>query len=149
MRYARQNRILELIKENNIETQEKLVELLKESGFNVTQATISRDIKELHLIKSMSPEGVYRYAVASSSDNSMTNRYMSILRDIVKNVSASGNLIVVKTLPGCANAAGEPLDCLGFQHVLGTIAGDNTLLMVIDSEDNVPQLMAKFDELLS
>lgn len=149
MRYARQNRILELIKENNIETQEQLVALLKENGYNVTQATISRDIKELHLIKSMSPEGIYRYAVASSSDINMTNRYMSILRDIVKNVSSSGNLIVVQTLPGCANAAAEPLDCLGFHHVLGTIAGDNTLLMVIDAPENVPELMAKFEELLS
>lgn len=149
MRYARQNKILELIKENNIETQEKLVAMLRESGFNVTQATISRDIKELHLIKSLSPEGVYRYAVASNGDSNMTNRYMAILRDIVKDVNASGNLIVVKTLPGCANAAGEPIDCLGFQHVLGTVAGDNTLLMVIDSEEHIPELMAKFDELLS
>ena len=148
MRYARQNRILELIKENDIDTQEKLVAMLRENGFNVTQATISRDIKELHLVKSLSPDGVYRYAVSTDNDSNMSNRYLSILKDIVKNVDAAGNLIVVKTLPGCANAAAEPIDCLGFDHVIGTIAGDNTLLMVIDDPENVASLVAKFDELL-
>ena len=148
MRYARQNKILELINENDIDTQEKLVEMLKANGFNVTQATISRDIKELHLVKALSPDGVYRYAAAVENDNNVSNRYLSILKDIVKNVDAAGNLIVVKTLPGCANAAAEPIDCLGFEHVVGTIAGDNTLLMVIDDQKNVASLVAQFDELL-
>ena len=148
MRYARQNKILELINGNDIDTQEKLVEMLKQNGFNVTQATISRDIKELHLVKTLSPNGVYRYSVTTENESNLSNRYLSILKDIVKNVDAAGNLIVVKTLPGCANAAAEPIDCLGFEHVIGTIAGDNTLLMVIDDPANVASLVAKFDELL-
>ena len=149
MRYARQNKILELIKNNDIDTQEMLVNMLKEEGFNVTQATISRDIKELHRVKNLSSSGTYRYSVASAAENNMSNRYLGILRDIVKSVASSGNLIVVKTLPGCANAAGEPIDCLDFPHVIGTVAGDNTLLLVIDSEDNVPELMTRFNDLLS
>lgn len=149
MRYARQNKILELIKENDIDTQEMLVALLKEIGFNVTQATISRDIKELHLVKNLSASGKYKYSVAASTESNMSNRYLSILRDIVKNVDAAGNIIVVKTLPGCANAAAEPIDCLDLPHVIGTIAGDNTLMMVIDSDENVPALVARFNELLS
>ncbi len=148
MRYARQNKILELINGNDIDTQEKLVEMLRQNGFNVTQATISRDIKELHLVKTLSPSGVYRYSVTTENETNLSNRYLSILKDIVKNVDAAGNLIVVKTLPGCANAAAEPIDCLGFEHVIGTIAGDNTLLMVIDDPENVASLVAKFDELL-
>lgn len=148
MRYARQNKIIELIKENDIETQEKLVSMLRDSGFTVTQATISRDIKELHLVKNLTPDGKYKYTVAASEENNMTNRYMSILRDIVKKVDASGNLIVVKTLPGCAAAAGEPVDCLDFPHVIGSIAGDNTLLMIVDDPANVPELLAKFQDLL-
>ncbi len=149
MRYARQSRILELIKQYDIDTQDKLVNLLRESGFKATQATISRDIKELHLVKALSPDGIYRYAAADGSDSSLSNRNLAILKDIVKNVDASGNLIVVKTLPGCANAAAEPIDCLGFEHVIGTIAGDNTLLMVIDDPAHVPSLIAKFNDLLS
>lgn len=148
MRYARQNKIIEIIKENDIETQEKLVSMLRESGFNVTQATISRDIKELHLVKNLTPEGKYKYSVAAAEDNNMTNRYLNILRDIVKKVDAAGNIIVVKTLPGCAGAAAEPIDCLEFPHVIGTIAGDNTLLMIIDDPENVPTLLARFQELL-
>ncbi len=148
MRYARQNKIIEIIKENDIETQEKLVSMLRESGFNVTQATISRDIKELHLVKNLTADGKYKYSIAVAEDNNMTNRYLNILRDIVKKVDASQNLIVVKTLPGCASAAAEPIDCLEFPHVIGTIAGDNTLLMVIDDPDNVPALLARFHELL-
>lgn len=149
MRYARQNRILELIKENDIDTQGKLVALLRESGYNATQATVSRDIKELHLVKALSPDGVYRYAVANDSESNVSNRNLAILKDIVKSVDAAGNIIVVKTLPGCAQAAGEPIDCLGFDHVVGTIAGDNTLLMVIDDPGNVPFLIAKFTDMLS
>ena len=79
----------------------------------------------------------------------MSNRYLSILRDIVKNVDSAGNIIVVKTLPGCANAAAEPIDCLDLPHVIGTIAGDNTLMMVIDADENVPALVERFNELLS
>lgn len=148
MRYSRQNKILELISTYEIETQEKLASLLKESGFDVTQATISRDIKELQLIKSLSSQGKYKYAVGYAMESPVSERFVKIFRETIKTVAASGNIIVVKTLSGCANAAGEAIDSLNFPHVVGSIAGDNTLMIVVDDSANVSELMGKFDQML-
>ena len=148
MRYARQNKILELIKENDIDTQEMLVALLKESGFNVTQATISRDIKELQLVKTLSPSGKYKYAVHKSVDLPVSDRFIKIFRETITSVASSGNLIVVKTLSGCAPAAAEAVDTSRFPHIIGSIAGDNTFLLVADDPANVSEIMDAFNEML-
>jgi len=148
MRYSRQNRILGLIKELEIETQEKLAYLLKEDGFDVTQATVSRDIKELQLIKTLSPSGKYKYALGMATDTPITDRFVKIFKDTIISVASSGNLIVIKTLTGCANAAAEAIDSLSLPFMLGTIAGDNTILIVVDDEKNVLFLQEKFNELL-
>lgn len=148
MRYSRQNRILGLIKEHEIETQEKLAYLLKEDGFDVTQATVSRDIKELQLIKTLSPSGKYKYALGMATDTPITDRFVKIFKDTIISVASSGNLIVIKTLTGCANAAAEAIDSLSLPFMLGTIAGDNTILIVVDDEKNVLFLQEKFNELL-
>jgi transcriptional regulator of arginine metabolism len=148
MRYSRQNKILELIEKYEVETQDKLAMLLKEYGYDVTQATISRDIKELHLIKTLSSTGKYKYASATSMEGPISDRFVSIFRETIKSVESSANIVVVKTLAGCANAAGEAIDSLGFPHVIGSVAGGNTLLIVIDDANNTPVFLKEFNDIL-
>ena len=148
MRYSRQNKILELINSNEIDTQEKLVALLKESGFEVTQATISRDIKELQLVKVLSPSGKYKYAVASHPDTLPSERFTKIFRETITSFVASGNIVAVKTLSGCGPAAGEAIDSYGLPHIVASVAGDNTIFLLADDEKNVPEIIDKFREML-
>jgi transcriptional regulator of arginine metabolism len=149
MRYSRQNKILELIGEYDIETQEMLSDLLKKSGFDVTQATISRDIKDMNLVKSLTPGGVYKYVVADGVFRATSERYLKIFRETIQTVAHSGNILVIRTLSGCANAACEAIDSLDFEHVLGTVAGDNTLFLVVDDPKNAPALARRFESLLA
>jgi transcriptional regulator of arginine metabolism len=147
MRYSRQNKILEIISEHEIDTQEKLAEMLKKSGFDVTQATVSRDIKELQLVKTLAASGKHKYTATGNYDHPITDRFINIFRETVQSVDYSANLIVVKTLSGCANAAAEAIDSLNIPHILGSIAGDNTLMIIVDEAVNAPSLVAHFDEL--
>ncbi len=148
MRYSRQNKILELIANNEIETQDRLAALLREEGFEVTQATISRDIKELQLVKVLSPTGKYKYAISTQQDAPISDRFVKIFRETIISFASAQNLIIVKTLSGCGPAAGEAIDCIGLPHVVGSVAGDNTLLMVIDKEENVEEILAVFNDML-
>ncbi len=148
MRYSRQNKILELIANNEIETQDRLAALLREEGFEVTQATISRDIKELQLIKILTPSGKYKYAVSTHQDAPISDRFVKIFRETITSFASAQNLIVIKTLSGCGAAAGEAIDCIGLPHIVGSIAGDNTLLLVVDKEENVEEILAIFNDML-
>ena len=148
MRYSRQNKIIEIINNNEVDTQEKLAALLKAEGYEVTQATISRDIKELQLVKTLSASGKYKYAVNTSNDLPLTERFVKIFRQTVVSVDSAENLIIVKTLPGCANAAAEAIDSSRLVHVKGTIAGDNTFLIIVDEKANVPSILKEFGNLL-
>ena len=148
MRYSRQNKIIEIINNNEVDTQEKLAALLRESGFEVTQATISRDIKELQLVKTLSSTGKYKYAVSTSKDMPVTDRFVKIFRETVTSVDSSGNIIIVKTLSGCANAAAEALDTSNMPHIKGSIAGDNTFILIADDPENVPKIIDSFKEML-
>ena len=148
MRYSRQNKIIELITNNEIDTQEKLVTMLRECGYEVTQATISRDIKELQLVKTLTSSGKYKYTVHKSQDLPVSERFVKIFRETITSVNASGNIVVVKTLSGCANAAGEAIDTSNFEHIIGSLAGDNTLLLIADSPDNVPKILEDFENML-
>lgn len=148
MRYSRQNKILDIINSNEVETQERLVILLKKSGYKITQATISRDIKELQLVKILSSSGKYKYSVGSSNDQPVTDRFIKIFRDTILTVTASENIIVLKTLTGCANAACEAIDSLNMQNIIGTIAGDNTILVIVNDKLNVSMLVSKFNDLI-
>lgn len=148
MRYSRQNKILELINTYEIGTQEDLAALLKKSGFNVTQATVSRDIKELQLVKVLSAAGRYKYASNQAKDVPPSDRFSKIFRETITSFDSSGNIVVVKTLSGCANAAGEAIDSGGMEHIIGSIAGDNTLFLLVDSEENVPGILEKFKDML-
>ncbi|HZK01764.1 MAG TPA: arginine repressor [Anaerovoracaceae bacterium] len=148
MRYSRQNKILDIINSNEVETQDMLVDLLKKAGYQATQATVSRDIKDLQLIKTLTPSGRYKYTVSSQAEQLPSERFVTIFRETIKAVDYSGNIIVVKTLSGCANAAGEAIDTMNMNHVVGSVAGDNTLLLVIDDPENVPELVRRFNDIL-
>ncbi|MDR1795946.1 MAG: arginine repressor [Clostridiales Family XIII bacterium] len=148
MRYTRQNKIVELISKDEIDTQERLAEALKSSGFEVTQATVSRDIKELQLIKTLTPSGKYKYALPDAAGRQQVERFSKIFRDTVQSVASSGNMIVVKTMTGCANAACEAIDSLDFPHILGSIAGDNTVFLVADDAKHVASVVERFEGLL-
>ena len=148
MRISRQNKILELIEKYEIETQDKLVSLLREFGYEVTQATISRDIKELQLIKTLSSTGKYKYATAASSEGPVSDRLSNIYRETVKSTAYSGNIVLLKTLSGCASAAAEALDSFGLPHVIGSVAGDNTIMFVIDDPANSPEVVEALNSML-
>ncbi len=148
MRYSRQNMIMDLIKTQEVETQKDLVDLLNNSGYRVTQATVSRDIKDLQLVKILGSNGKYKYAPNTSASQQVTERFKNIFKETIRSVDASGNIIVVKTLSGCANAAGEAIDTMNFPHTIGSVAGDNTLLLVVDDPENTRELLKKFRELL-
>ena len=148
MRISRQNKILELIENYEIETQDKLVSMLRDFGYDVTQATISRDIKELQLIKILSSSGKYKYAAASGEDGFMSSRFSNIYRETVKSTAYSGNIVLLKTLSGCANAAAEALDSMGLPHVIGSVAGDNTIMFVIDDPENSPKVVELLNDML-
>lgn len=148
MRYSRQNKILELINVHEVDTQENLAALLKESGYNVTQATVSRDIKDLQLVKVLSSTGKYKYAANNSAQTSSSDRFTKIFRETITSIDSSGNIIVVKTLSGCASAAGEAIDTCGIPHLIGSIAGDNSIFLLADAEENVSEIKSKFQEML-
>lgn len=148
MRISRQNKILELIETYEIETQDKLASLLRDFGYEVTQATISRDIKELQLIKTLSSTGKYKYAIASSNGSPMTGRLSNIYRETVKSTSYSGNIVLLKTLSGCASAAAEALDSIGIPHIIGSVAGDNTIMFVVDDPENAPEVVDFLNNML-
>lgn len=148
MRYSRQNKILDIINTHEVETQERLVSLLRKSGYKVTQATISRDIKELQLVKTLSSSGKYKYTVGTSVDQPISDRYIKIFKETIQTVASSGNIIVVKTLSGCANAAAEAIDTLAMPNIVGSIAGDNTIFIVVNDPSNVAALVNRFNEMI-
>lgn len=144
MRIERQNTILQLINDYSIETQYELTEELKKRGFDVTQATVSRDIKELRLVKKQTESGKSVYTKNSDSPLSdMDSRFNIIFRKCVLSVEYAINNIVIKTLPGMAQAAGAAVDSMDFPEVVGSIAGDDTVMMVVRSEESARRLVYK------
>ncbi len=148
MKTVRQVTILDIIEKNDIETQEELADALRMRGIQVTQATVSRDIKELRLLKVLTPMGSYKYATADKAENGLTDRFIRMLAESVLSVAASGNMIVVKTLSGSAAVAAEALDSFHWPEVLGTIAGDNTIFMVIRSMEEVATTVERIQNMM-
>jgi transcriptional regulator of arginine metabolism len=149
MKSKRQNKILEIISQSDIETQDELVEALTESGYRVTQATISRDIKELKLVKVQSSGGAYRYSINKKQDSKDMDVLMRIFRDTVLSVAWAVNLVVVKTLSGSANAAAEVIDGMNQDGVLGTLAGDNTIFIATTSEQASADIAGEYLKMLN
>ena len=132
MKSKRQAKIMEIISTSNIETQEQLLQELQNAGFSSTQATISRDIKELRIVKELTSLGTYRYTSASrETTNTFSNRLNTIFRECVTNFDYAQNIIVIHTLPGLANAAASAVDAMNMSVVLGTLAGDDTVFIVM------------------
>lgn len=147
MKSARHNMILEIIDTLEIETQEELAEELKRRGVKVTQATVSRDIKELRLLKVLSENGGYKYATVERAEKGMNERFARMLAESIVNTDSVNNLIVIHTLSASANAAGEAIDSMKWSEVLGTIAGDNTLLIICRSEEAVGMVLNRINTL--
>ncbi|MDD7445883.1 MAG: arginine repressor [Clostridiales bacterium] len=144
MKRQRHRMILEIIENQAIETQEALSEALRKYGFDVTQATVSRDIKELRLFKVMGDDGVYRYAVAERSEQGLTERLRRVFAETVQSVDYACNQIVIKTLPGGAHAAAEMVDTMRWKEVVGTLAGDNTILVILRTVEDAPEVVERF-----
>ena len=148
MKTVRQVTILDIIEKTEIETQEELADALRQRGIQVTQATVSRDIKELRLLKVLTPMGTYKYATADKAENGLTDRFIRMLAESVLSVAASANMIVIKTLSGSASVAAEALDSFHWPEVLGTIAGDNTIFMVVRTLDEVQTVVDRIQEMM-
>ncbi len=131
MKRGRQNEILTIIRERDIETQEQLLGELSHRGYTATQATISRDIKELHLVKELS-RGGYRYASPNRrSDGSVASRLQNILKESVVSVAVAQNIVVLRTMPGLASGAGSALDNMDITGMVGSLAGDDTVILIM------------------
>ena len=148
MKTVRQVAILDIIEKQEIETQEELASALNARGIRVTQATGSRDIKELRLLKVLTPSGKYKYATGDQADNNLTDRFIRMLAESLLSVSSANNLIVVKTLSGSANVAAEALDSMHWPEVLGTLAGDNTVLLIIRSNEETITVTSRIREMM-
>lgn len=148
MKSGRQNAILDIVESEEIETQEELAAALSDRGFRVTQATVSRDIKDLRLLKVLAENGHYKYATADQAESRMSERYIRVLAESVLSVTSSGNLIVIKTLSGSANVAAEALDSFHWPELLGSLAGDNTIFMVIDRLEDVESIIERIKNLM-
>jgi transcriptional regulator of arginine metabolism len=141
MKTGRQTKILEIIKNNDVETQEELTAYLQQEGFAVTQATVSRDIRELKLTKIAMDNGRQKYAVISEGESDLMDKYVRVLREGFLNVDMAGNLVVVKTVSGMGSAVGAAVDAMKMDKVVGSIAGDDTLLLVIRTEDDARNIV--------
>lgn len=148
-RANRQLKILDIISKHDIDTQEELVEFLKKEGFNITQATISRDIKDMGIIKTLAADGRhYKYAVQRTKESTVADKYLNMFRNTVLTIRAAGNLVVLKTEVGSAGPAAELIDKLNFEDVLGVIAGDNTIFVAIDNVEHTESVCEKLKSLL-
>ena len=141
--------ILKLISSNEIETQEDLAKLLLENGFKATQATVSRDIKELRLIKVPIGNGSYKYATVEKAEPDNHKRFIEMFRNCVVSLTDAGNIIVLKTMPGSASVAAEAIDSLQWEEIAGCIAGDNTIFVAVKDNNKMFDVMQKFNIMLS
>lgn len=148
MKYTRHAKILEIIENKEVETQEELSEELKKLGLNVTQATVSRDIKELRLIKVLSKTGKYKYATLKSQDSVLSDRLIRLFKDSILSLDHAGNIMVIKTIPAAAQAAASAIDAANFEGLVGTVAGDDTIFVVIRDADKMEEMQGKFRKLI-
>ncbi len=141
MKNKRQEEILHIIGSNDVETQESLLELLKAAGYSATQATISRDIRELKLVKRMTSNGTYRYEMSTNRDN-LLPKFNSALAESIIRVETGGNIVVIHTLAGMAQAVAACIDTAQMEDILGCVAGDDTILAVT-SDNHIAMTLAE------
>ena len=149
MKSKRHSKIIEIINSKAIETQEELAEELKSAGFEVTQATVSRDIKTLRIIKIQGSDGKYRYSIINQNKNDMLEKLSSILINTVISVENIDKIVVVKTISGSASAAAEAIDRLELGEIAGTIAGDNTIFILVRTLEKAQELVERISKMLN
>ena len=150
MKAQRQAKIMEIISTINVETQEQLLKELQAAGFRSTQATISRDIKELRIVKELTALGTYRYAVASKEvPTTFSNRINTIFRECVTRYDYAQNIVVIHTLPGLAGAAASAIDTMNMSVVVGTLAGDDTVMVVMRDNNAAAVFCGEISALLN
>mgnify|MGYP000293232693 CR=1 FL=1 len=143
MKKIRHRKIVEIIENHNVETQEELAGYLKEAGFVVTQATVSRDIRELNLSKVPDGNGRQKYVVLQQDDSRLGDKYIRVLRDGFASMDMAQNILVVKTVSGMAMAVAAALDALKFPEIVGCIAGDDTIMVAVRTVEDTRALMDK------
>lgn len=150
MKTQRQAKIMEIISNQDVETQEQLLDALRAAGFNSTQATISRDIKELRIIKELTSFGTYRYTTSTKEvSGSFSSRLNTIFRECVTDFDYAQNLMVIKTIPGLASAAGSAIDAMNMSVVIGTLAGDDTVLVIMRDTNAAAAFYGEIKNLLN
>lgn len=149
MKVSRHAKIIELISQNNIETQEELAERLNNAGFKVTQATVSRDIRDLKLTKVSVDGGKQKYVVLKPEEDGMSEKYIRVLRDGYVSMDMAQNILVIKTVSGMAMAVAVAVDAMKWSEVVGCIAGDDTIMCAIRSVDETVAVMDKIHKIVS
>lgn len=147
-RTSRQSHILQIITENDIETQDELVEALRLAGYQTTQATISRDIKELGLIKTLTPQNTYKYVTKQAVDARISSKLMNVLREAVISIVVAQNLVVVKVIDDSASVVSNALEQLSMPQVVGMVADRNTILVICVNDLNAVEVSSKIQSLL-
>ncbi len=148
MKSNRQEKIIQLITENAIETQEEILVYLREHGFDVTQATVSRDIKQLKLVKTQTNDGRYKYCVSSNnSRENISSKFVSLFSETVTEIDYANNLVVVKCYVGMANAACAAFDSMKFEGVVGSLSGDDTIFIAMRNEEMAKELTAELKKI--
>lgn len=149
MKISRQSKIIELISKYDIETQEELAERLMQDGYNVTQATVSRDIRELKLTKVALDGGKQKYIVLQKTEAGMTEKYTRVLRDAFISMDMAQNILVIKTVSGMAMAVAAALDSLQISSIVGCIAGDDTIMCAIRTTEDTVAVMEKLSKIIN
>ena len=148
MKINRHAKIVELINKHRIETQEELAEYLNKEGFKVTQATVSRDIRDLKLTKVPTDDGKQRYAVHQKDESEMSEKYIRVLKDGFVSMDMAQNIIVIKTVSGMASAVCAALDAMRWNEIVGSIAGDDTIMCAIRSVEDTVSVMDKISKIV-
>lgn len=148
-RSARQSKILELISTKEIETQDELARELKNANFEITQATISRDIKELGLTKILSSSGKYKYCFVGSEDNVISNKYISIFKEAVISVKAAMNIVVIRTMKGLGSGIASFIDKLNISELMGAVSGDDTVMLIFPSTTLASSAVVSLSDMLN
>lgn len=148
MKLRRHEAILDLVNNQDINTQEELMENLQKQGFKVTQATVSRDIKELRIFKALGKDGKYRYSTGGRNALDKTSGFESLFASSVEQVDSAENIVVIKTMTGMAQAVCMSLDNIGYESIVGTIAGDDTIFVLCRNLNSTQEMLNKFRKLI-
>lgn len=149
MKKNRHDKIIEIIARNVVETQEQLASLLKDAGYDVTQATVSRDIRQMKLTKQVTEDGKSKYVYTTADSDVMQDKYVSVLKAGFVSMDLAQNILVMKTVSGMAMALAAALDALNFPQIVGCIAGDDTIMIAIKTNEEAVEIMEEIQNLMN